>query len=63
LAVFFVPLFFVLVKRLFTRQRPSQERDKHKTQTKHTLLMPMVLYLTTVQLKSTIHLSKAMVYC
>ena len=25
LAVFFVPLFFVLVKRLFTRQRPSQE--------------------------------------
>ena len=25
LAVFFVPLFFVLVKRLFTRQRPTQE--------------------------------------
>ena len=25
LAVFFVPLFFVLVKRLFTRPRPSQE--------------------------------------
>ncbi|EPV8433776.1 efflux RND transporter permease subunit, partial [Klebsiella quasipneumoniae] len=25
LAVFFVPLFFVLVKRFFTRQRPSQE--------------------------------------
>ena len=26
-------------------------------------LMLMVLYLTTVQLKSTIHLLKAMVYC